>query len=740
MNVEVRIPVNEEQASPPEAFLDAIRHPSLEPLRPLPRLIVFAYLIVACVYLGWRTTTFNPAAPVFSGLLYGAELFGFATTLLHLFMTWRLTARLPVPAPADLSVDVLIPTYDESVDIVRRTLLAARNLQYPCTIWLLDDGNRAEMAKLATELDVRYVTRKDNKHAKAGNLNNALLHCHGEFVAVFDADHAPRRDFLDRTLGYFRAPEVAFVQTPQDFFNIDSYQHRHAGNSRRVWTEQSLFFRVIQRGKDRWNAAFFCGSCAVLRRSALDQIGGFATATVTEDLETSVKLHESGFRSVYLPEPMAFGLAPSSASTFLGQRVRWGQGAMQVIRREWFFLRSRLTLPQRLNYMASAVTYFDGWQKAIFYFIPAWVLLTGTMPLVASAREFLPLFLPFFVLNFIVFEEVGRGYGRTSTIEQYNMARFAAFAWSTLGLVRRTLRFKVTAKDGASTMRTETSSVSLQIVVAAVNLVAIVGGLALFDARQHLPLDGLVANVIWAAINLALAVLVVQFTLLRTRFHRREYRFPLPIPAMVSFDGVRQPMVVDDISATGCRIYGRFPEATKRGDTLAGELHLPGNTLQFNSTVAALIPGHAGTARFTKALGVEFNWEDATSRAELETFLFGSDLQWHMHELTETIRTPTQYLGQLLTGRLRHEDDSMHHWTPSTLSGNPDDLVLLSSATGDGKNRVLVSRTPVPLHFALAIDEHARRGTQSIRIRPKRIVATLMTPTGTLHVTEVETC
>jgi cellulose synthase (UDP-forming) len=251
---------------------------------------------------------------------------------------------------------------------------------------------------------------------------------------------------------------------------------------------------------------------------------------------------------------MAFGLAPSSASTFLGQRVRWGQGAMQVIRREWFFLRSRLTLPQRLNYMASAVTYFDGWQKAIFYFVPAWVLLTGTMPLVASAREFLPLFLPFFVLNFIVFEEVGRGYGRTATIEQYNMARFAAFAWSTLGLVRRTLRFKVTSKDGATAMRAETNSVSPQIVVAAVNLVAIVGGIALFKSRQHLPLDGLVANVVWALVNLGLAVLVVQFTLLRTRFHRHEYRFPLPLPAIVLIDGVRQPMVVDDISPVGCRI------------------------------------------------------------------------------------------------------------------------------------------------------------------------------------------
>jgi cellulose synthase (UDP-forming) len=738
MNLEVRVALPEPASD--DVSLDAIRNPTLEPLRPLPRLLVLAYLIIACVYLSWRPTTLNPAAPVFSWLLYGAELFGFATTLLHLFMTSKLTARLPMAAPADLSVDVLIPTYNEPVELVRRTLLAARNLQYPCTIWLLDDGNRAEMAVLASELDVRYLARTDNQHAKAGNLNNALKHCRGEFVAIFDADHAPRRDFLDRTLGYFLAPEVAFVQTPQDFFNIDSYQHRHAGNSRRVWTEQSLFFRVIQRGKDRWNAAFFCGSCAVLRRSALDQIGGFATATVTEDLETSVKFHEAGLRSVYLPEPLAFGMAPSNASDFLGQRVRWGQGAMQVVRREWGFLRSKLTLPQRLNYLASALTYFDGWQKAIFYFVPAWVLLTGTMPIASTAREFLPLFVPYFLLTFIVFEEVGRGYGRTATIEQYNMARFAAFAWSTLALVRRTLRFKVTSKKNVTAIRAETNSVSPQIVVAAVNLVAIVGGLMLYRTRQHLPLDGLIANIVWAGLNLALAVVVVQFTMLRTRFRRREYRFPLPIPALLTIGGTRQPMVVDDISPAGCRVYGRFPESMARGDAVTGELHVPGGTIPFVATVASLIPGRSGDDRFTKALGLVFDWQDTHGRAELETFLFGSDLQWHLHDLTETIRTPSQYVRQLLTGQLRDRDDAMQHWTSSTLAGKADQLLMLRSPIGDAKQRMLVSHVPVPLHHVLAIEEYTRLGMQSHRIRPTRITATLMTPTGPLYVAEVEPC
>ena len=169
--------------------------------------------------------------------------------------------------------------------MLRRTLLAASRMEYPHQTWLLDDGNRPEARALADSLGCRYLARERNTDAKAGNLNNALQHSEAELIAVFDADHAPARDFLTRTLGYFADPAVAFVQTPQDFYNLDSYQHRQHPRRHLVWTEQSLFFRVIQRGKDCWNAAFFCGSCAVLRRRALDKIGGFATGSVTEDLQ-----------------------------------------------------------------------------------------------------------------------------------------------------------------------------------------------------------------------------------------------------------------------------------------------------------------------------------------------------------------------------------------------------------------------------------------------------------------------
>jgi cellulose synthase (UDP-forming) len=364
------------------------------------RLLVAGFIGVSVWYLTWRDRYAQPA----SADLLGARLRRRAVRLrdrtaphLHVLAA----DRAGRPAAADrLSVDVFIPTYNESVALVRKTLLAARAMDYPHKTWLLDDGRRPEMEALARQLGCEYLARADNEHAKAGNLNHALAHSSGEMVVVFDADHAPRRDFLVKTLGYFEDEDVGFVQTPQDFYNLDSYQHRWRGKGRTVWTEQALFFRVIQRGKDYWNAAFFCGSCAVVRRSALDEIGGFATGTVTEDLHTSLRIHARAYKSVYHAEPLAFGLAPESIEPFIGQRVRWGQGAMHVWRKEGILSHRGLSLAQRLNYLASALTYFDGWQKGIFYFAPAVVLLTGLLPLLATTPEFLLHFIPYYLLTF----------------------------------------------------------------------------------------------------------------------------------------------------------------------------------------------------------------------------------------------------------------------------------------------------------------------------------------------------
>lgn len=655
---------------------------------------VVAYLVCCLWYFQWRMGTLNPDAMFFSVLILAAELYGFVTAGMHIFMCQRLTVRTPPAAPAGATVDVLVPTYNESPEIVRKSLLAAVAMNYPHTTWLLDDGNRDEMRALAAELGCQYLARGNNAHAKAGNLNHALQHCRGEFVVVFDADHAPRQDFLLRTLGYFNDQQVAFVQTPQDFYNLDSYQHRAQKGRRLIWTEQSLFFRVLQRGKDCHNAAFYCGSCAVVRRSALDAIGGFATGTITEDLHTSIRMHERGYRSVYHAESLAFGIAPESVEPFLSQRIRWGQGAMQVWRKERILTNRGLTLAQKVNYFASMATYFDGWQKAIFYVAPAIVLFSGVMPIVTNTPDFLIHFLPYFLLTFLVFEEIGRGYGRSLLIEQYNMARFWAFAWSTLGLIVDQKKFKVTPKgQKGSTWRWWSYP---QMGVLALNALAMPIGLLIYAFYQHLPTNGLVANLIWAAANSSLALLVVFFNRSSGSNQRAIYRFPVPLPATVRFGNETSAIgTIDDISPHGFRLYTRFPADLQAGQAISGHLHFPGFTIHFTGQVRGLIRGATGHENYVKAVGCTMNVSPA-DQDRISAFLYGSDLQWRLNEFSEQNRTP---LSRLMPRRMPGGTDgklTSLRWSAARLDGTRDSsategLCLLSIPTTGQAERHLVS-------------------------------------------------
>src|SRR5579862_5438648 len=263
---------------------------------------------------------------IFVLLLLWAEMFAFSTLILGYFQTLRPLKRPPLPLegnPADWpTVDVLIPTYNEPLHVVKGTVLAARALDYPANkmrVLLLDDGRRPEFRQFAAQAGVEYVTRNDNAHAKAGNINHALEHLSGEFVAIFDCDHVPSRSFLRMTLGWFlRDRGLGLLQTPHQFYSPDPFE-RNLGQFRTVPNEGELFHRLVQDGNDLWNASFFCGSCAVLRRSALDEIGGIAVETVTEDAHTALRMQRRGWNTAYLNIPLAAGLATESLAAHIGQ-------------------------------------------------------------------------------------------------------------------------------------------------------------------------------------------------------------------------------------------------------------------------------------------------------------------------------------------------------------------------------------------------------------------------------------
>jgi len=656
--------------------------------------VVVVYTLVALAYVVWRAGTLNPDAPIFSALVFGAELFGIVTMFLLLLITWRLPNRRAPPPPHGLTVDVFVTTYNEPVDVVRRTLLAAVGMDHAHQTWLLDDGNRPQMQALAERLGCRYLARADRTHAKAGNLNHGLAHSKGDIVVLFDADHAPHSRFLVETLGYFRDEAVAFVQTPQEFYNLDSYQHRLTGKKKHLWTEQSLFFNVIQRGKDYWNAAFFCGSCALLRRRALQDICGFATGSVTEDLHTSLRLHEKGYNSVYHPHPLAYGIAVLDAGEYMQQRLRWGQGAMQVWRRERVLSNRKLTLPQRLNYFSSIITYFEGWQRAIFYTVPAYALLSGTLPIHITVPEFLLIFLSYLAITFWTFGVLTRGHSHLFLSEEYNFARFAVFCQSTLGVFRRRLPFVVSGKKRNPHPPT-LAPLYPQLLVLGFNAVAIPVGF-LHYSHGNLALAALIANVFWAGFVISIAIGLLRFTRINARDRRQEYRFAIPICARIHLEGQPERLVtVDNLSAQGFGFHGGLSGPIEAGKEVAGFLHIASGPMPFFGWIRSVTRAATESGPPRPVYGCQFEALPEGVVRQLEAFLHGNDLQWHFLRISEqTRRLLGPHRSDVPHG---HEDspsaDSVH-WRCCTYS-DPVEPALpgIISATelgSDGDRRMVV--------------------------------------------------
>ncbi|GAA1479298.1 glycosyltransferase [Nocardioides aestuarii] len=246
------------------------------------RVIVVVTAILGINYVVWRWLfSVNWDAWWIAVPLVLAETYSLVDSLLFGLGMWRLRERGPAPAaPEGLTVDVLVTTYNEPLDLVMETARAAQRIRYPHQTWILDDGNRAELRELAEAEGIGVITRSDDwvgmpRHAKAGNLNNALLQTEGEFLMILDADQVALPEILDRTLGYFTDEKMAIVQTPQYFVNVP--------DSDPLGSQAPLFYGPIQQGKDGWNAAFFCGSNAIIRREALMQLGVSRYAAEVEE-------------------------------------------------------------------------------------------------------------------------------------------------------------------------------------------------------------------------------------------------------------------------------------------------------------------------------------------------------------------------------------------------------------------------------------------------------------------------
>ena len=355
-------------------------------------------------YAWWRiteTVVLDPwPSAIASVLMLLAEAYFWTMLLLGNFLAhWRLPRRAQA-MPAEWTewphVDVFIPTYNESLAVVEPTVLAALDMDWPADklhVWLLDDGKRDAFEKFAQESGCGYIRRTQNQHAKAGNINHALQKTEGKYVAIFDCDHIPASNFLKRALGVLEAdPQCALVQTPHHFYSADPME-RNLGLPVSVPNEGRLFYGQLQPGNDLWNATMFCGSCAVLRRSALEAVGGIAVETVTEDAHTSLRFSQRGYTTAYLNEPLAAGLATETLQGHVGQRVRWGRGMVQIFRSSCPLTVKGLRWHQRLTYLNACMYFLHGVPRLLVLIAPMLCFLLGSL-VHASIAEWLVYLLP----------------------------------------------------------------------------------------------------------------------------------------------------------------------------------------------------------------------------------------------------------------------------------------------------------------------------------------------------------
>lgn len=366
-------------------------------------------LVLGIRYFSWRCTTLNTAHPfslACSLLQLCMELVGLLILLLQLLPNPSFNPRSRSRQADQLqgwtlerqpSVAIWIPTYNEPVRMVERAILTCRNLDYPnLRITVLDDGHRGSIAALAQRHGVQYLSREGNAHRKAGNLNHALSLCHEEFIAVFDCDFTPAPNFLRRTLGFFQDSAVAIVQTPQHYFQAD-FHSRNLGLEMVMPGDLDYFYHYLQLRRDEDNAVVCCGTSYVVRRQALQCVGGYVTSCIVEDYQTSTKLITQGWKVVYLDEVLSMGEVPQTFADFVDQRLRWMQGNLQIYfcARELPIL-SRLRLRQLRWYLLPADLLAPLW-RLTYLLMPLLGLMLGFSVVAAPLLEFLAYGGPFLI-------------------------------------------------------------------------------------------------------------------------------------------------------------------------------------------------------------------------------------------------------------------------------------------------------------------------------------------------------
>jgi cellulose synthase (UDP-forming) len=675
-------------------------------------------------YLAWRllyTLNFiEPLGPLVSIPLWLAECYCVSTVVLLALQVGldprsrRKQAAAPGFAP---SVDIYIPIYSEPLEILEKTLIAARAIRYPDKkIYVLDDSRRESVAHLALQYGAYYL-EGPRKHAKAGNLNNALGKTGGELIAVFDTDHIPVSTFLEETVPCFADPAVGAVQTPHHFYNQDIFQRACRTNGK-IPNDQDMFHHRIQGGRDNWNGAFFVGSAALFRRSALESIGGFQLMSITEDIHTSQHLNARGWKTVFVNKDLAVGLAPETLGAYLIQRRRWMLGCLQIFFKDNPLFQKGLALRHRLGYFASLYYFFFPVIRVVFWITPLYYLLFHLHPIFSEVSLLLAYLVPCLLVLPLLSRALLLDWPRLFWGTTYENAVCVPLFRSMFDLfLPKRLGFKVTPKGLVSEKRTfDFRSTRLTLIVAAITVVAIVKGVTEFY-YFGIEKDAYFFNLIWATYNLMFLGLALLVAWERPQ-RRAEERVKRAFPVTVRGDDLTLHCETHDLSLSGLSIqssvFYRFPPAVDI--TLAGPEPL---------TVTARLVYHERVDRYTYRCGFRFDAPDAETQRWLIVHLFAAPATWqevHQERTRSSVMMGWYFFAGILNTVLPLRQRRRTQWRERSLGrvalcvDGQWSSVLLRDVTRAGFGVLWYGREGPPIRAASVIEVY--RGGTLVSARP----------------------
>lgn len=655
-------------------------------------------------YVFWRTFStlsyYDLVSFTCAVMLYLAEMYGFIVYGLSIFVNIDPLDRKPVPLPENQeewpTVDVLIPTYNEEKEILEITLLAALAIDYPqskLNVYLCDDGgtdqrcNQSDPVKSAQARDRRrmlkelceasgahYVTRARNVHAKAGNLNNAMEHSSGELIVIFDADHVPTVDFLRNTVGLFlKDPKMFLVQTPHFFTNPDPIE-KNLKTWRRMPSENEMFYKVIQKGLDFWNAAFFCGSAAVMRRVHLQKVGGIVGETITEDAETALTLHSLGYNSAYIDRPMVSGLSPETLGGFITQRIRWAQGMIQIFLLKNPLLVRGLSFPQRLCYFSSSFFWFFPFARLTFSLAPLAFLFFSLKIYDSNFADFAAFAIPHLVSAFMVQAYLFGNVRWSFVSELYELMQsvYTFPAILKVFLNPRAPSFNVTAK-GEILNRDFISPLAKPFYVLLVlNLLALFAGAYRYIAPNHVHEFATGITMFWACFNVFI-LLACLGALLERRQMRAYSRMATKLPGQLLIGDRKIPVDICDLSVGGAALAIDAAYESQLRPEHVVQL-LPDKDFGIEPGIFHLEIRNLRYRDRTLMIGVQFKHQNLDEMKRKIAFVNGSSERWidfqrqrekeigvwgsFVYLLSVGVRFSIEHLGLGLLGTIRRDRES----------------------------------------------------------------------------------